>query len=200
MAHEWMLNSGEFMNSYREVEGKYLDLLLANNEKDKKPLWAVGPLHMLLESHESSDRNRHECLEFLDKQDANSINELALGLDQSKHRFIWVLREADKKMGVEKFEAKERNKIKLPEGFEERVEGRGMVVRNWVPKLEILGHPSTGGFLSDCGWNSCLESISMGVPIAAWPNNADQPYNAVFVTSVLKIGISVWSWARTRDL
>uniref|UniRef100_M1ADJ1 UDP-glucosyltransferase n=1 Tax=Solanum tuberosum TaxID=4113 RepID=M1ADJ1_SOLTU len=54
----------------------------------------------------------------------------------------------------------------------------------------MLGHKSTGGFLSHCGWNSCLESTSMGVHIAAWPNNADlQPYNAVFVTT--KIGICV---------
>nr|XP_009771362.1 PREDICTED: zeatin O-glucosyltransferase-like [Nicotiana sylvestris]XP_016480006.1 PREDICTED: zeatin O-glucosyltransferase-like [Nicotiana tabacum] len=97
-------------------------------------------------------------------------------------------------MGVEKFEEKDGNKIELPEGFEERVEGRGMVVRNWVPQLEILGHPSTGGLLSDCEWNSCLKSISKGVPIAAWPNNADQPYNADFVTSCVR------SWARKEEL
>lgn len=86
------------MNSCRELEGKYLDLL--DNAKDNKPWLAVGPLHMLLESHDSSNRSRHECLEFLDKQDANSviftsfgtntkfsqgkINELALGLKQRK--------------------------------------------------------------------------------------------------------------------
>ncbi|KAK4343262.1 hypothetical protein RND71_036356 [Anisodus tanguticus] len=216
MEREWKLNSGEFINSCREVEGKYLDLL-ANESTHNKPLWAIGPLHMLLlESHDSSSSTtRHECLAFLDEQDVNSVifvafgtntkfsqdqvNELALGLEQSNHKFIWVLREADKKMDTEKCEGKDGN-FELPKGFQERVEGRGMVVRNWVPQLEILEHSSTGGFLSHCGWNSCLESISMGVPIAAWPNNADQPYNAVFVTNVLKIGISVWSWAQREEL
>ncbi|OIT26158.1 zeatin o-glucosyltransferase [Nicotiana attenuata] len=199
--HEWKLNSGEIMNSCRELEGKYIDLLA--NAKDNKPWLAVGPLYMLLESHDSSNRSRHECLEFLDKQDVNSVilvsfgttttfsqeqvSELALGLEQSNHKFIWVLRETDKKMGNEKFEVKDE-KIELPKGFKERTKGRGMVVINWEPQLEILGHPSTGGFFSHCGWNSCIESISMGVPLATWPIQYDQPYNAILVTNVVKIG------------
>lgn len=40
----------------------------------------------------------------------------------------------------------------------------------------------------------------MGVPIATWPIQVDQPYNAVFVTNVLKIGIPVRSWARREEL
>ncbi|XP_009762775.1 zeatin O-glucosyltransferase-like [Nicotiana sylvestris] len=206
--HEWKLNSGEIMNSCRELEGKYLDLLA--NAKDNKPWLAVGPLHMLLESHDSSNRSRHECLEFLDKQDVNSVilvsfgttttfsqeqvNELAVGLVQSDHGLIWVLREADKKMENEKFEEKDK-KIELPKGFEER-----MMVRNWAPQLEILEHPSTGVFLSHCGWNSCIESISMGVPLAIWPIQYDQPYNAILVTNVPKIGTSVKSWAHQEEL
>ncbi|KAH0735854.1 hypothetical protein KY285_011561 [Solanum tuberosum] len=210
---ECNLNCGEFMNSCRELEGEYLDLLV---NVRKKPLFALGPFHMLQELPESSgNRDRHECLEFLDEQDFDSVmfvsfgttttlsreqvNELALGLERSNHKFIWVIREADKKMETEKCGGKDSN-FELPEGFEERVEGRGMVVRNWVPQLEILGHKSTGGFLSHCGWNSCMESVSMGVPIATWPIQVDQPYNAVFVTNVLKIGISVRSWARREEL
>ncbi|KAM3321361.1 hypothetical protein P3S67_008563 [Capsicum chacoense] len=66
--------------------------------KDNKQWWAIGPFHMLLlESHNSSNRTRHECLEFLDKKDVNSVifisfgrtttfsqeqvNEIALGLE-----------------------------------------------------------------------------------------------------------------------
>ncbi|KAM3383476.1 hypothetical protein P3S68_009051 [Capsicum galapagoense] len=214
MEHEWQLNSGEIMNTCREVEGKYLNLLA--HTKDNKQWWAIGPFHMLLlESHNSSNRTRHECLEFLDKQDGNSVifisfgrtttfsqqqvNEIALGLERSNHKFIWVLREADKKMETEKFEEKD-GKIELPKGFEERIEGRGMVVRNWVPQLEILRHSSMGGFLSHCGWNSCIESISMGVPLATWPIQHDQPFNAVLVTNLLKIGTSVRSWTRREEL
>ncbi|KAF3619223.1 putative zeatin O-glucosyltransferase-like [Capsicum annuum] len=90
------------------------------------------------------------------------INELALGLEQSNHRFIWVLRKGEK---AEKLK-EEDVKIELPQGFEERVEGRGMVV-NWAPQLEILRHSSMGGFMSHCGWNSCIESISMNELVTA---------------------------------
>ncbi|KAM3382977.1 hypothetical protein P3S68_008552 [Capsicum galapagoense] len=89
--------------------------------------------------------------------------------------------------------------IEIPEGFEERVEGRGMMV-NWAPQLEILRHSSTGGFLSHCERNSCIESISMGVPLATWPISFDQPSNAIYVTKLLKIGIPVRSWSQREEL
>ncbi|KAI6696815.1 hypothetical protein NL676_016934 [Syzygium grande] len=76
----------------------------------------------------------------------------------------------------------------------------GVVVRDWAPQLEILGHPATGGFLSHCGWNSCMESISMGVPILAWPMHSDQPWNAVLITRVLKIGLTVKDWTSQDDV
>ncbi|KAM3383474.1 zeatin O-glucosyltransferase [Capsicum galapagoense] len=214
MEHELEFHSGEVINSCKEVEGKYIDLLA---KEKRKPSWAFGPFHMLVESHDSissssSNMTRHECLEFLDKQDASSVifvsfgstttlsqeqvNELALGLEQSNHRFIWVLRKGSN--DKEKLREKD-GKIELPEGFEKRVEGRGMLI-NWAPQLEILRHSSTGGFLSHCGWSSCIESISMGVPLATWPINYDQPSNAVYVTNVLKIGISVKSWAHREEL
>ncbi|KAG5608316.1 hypothetical protein H5410_019597 [Solanum commersonii] len=198
--HEWDLNLGEFMISSREVEGKYFDLLA--NVKKKKPLWALGPLHMLLQSHHKAPR--HECLEFLDNQDVNSVIFVSFGStpklsqEASQRACVWSRKEQSK-IYLDKFE-KKFGKIELPQGFEERVKGRGITVRNWVPQLEILGHPSTGGFLSHCGWNSCMESISMGVPIIAWPNEWEQPYNAILVTKVLKIGISLCNWTRKDEL
>lgn len=36
-----------------------------------------------------------------------------------------------------------------------------------------------------------MESISMGVPTAAWPMHSDQPRNAVLITKVLEIGVEV---------
>ncbi|XP_015079763.1 zeatin O-glucosyltransferase-like [Solanum pennellii] len=212
---EWKLNSGAVLNSFRELEDKYLHSFAIHTE-DNSPVWCLGPFHMLLES--SVDLyNKSASLEFLDKQEVNSVifvsfgttttfsqeqaNELALGLEQSNHKFIWVIREADdKRLDTEDNSEGKDGKVVLPEGFEERVEGRGMVVRNWAPQLEILGHRSTGGFMSHCGWNSCLESISMGVPIASWPVHVDQPYNTVFITNVLKIGISVWKWSRREEI
>ncbi|CAN4097841.1 unnamed protein product [Withania somnifera] len=214
---EWKLSSGVVINSCIELEGKYLDSLAIYAE-DNKPQWCLGPFHMLLETALDiyNRSTQHICLEFLDKQDANSVifvsfgttttlsqeqvNELALGLEQSNHKFIWVVREADdERLDKENNCEGKDGKIVLPEGFEERVEGRGMVVRNWAPQLEILEHPSIGGFMSHCGWNSCIESISMGVPIASWPIHVDQPYNTVFTTNVLRIGLSVRNWARREE-
>ena len=43
-----------------------------------------------------------------------------------------------------------------------------------------------------------MESISMGVPIAAWPMHSDQPYNALSITELLKVGVSVMEW-RQKD-
>ncbi|KAG5568459.1 hypothetical protein H5410_064522 [Solanum commersonii] len=54
--------------------------------------------------------------------------------------------------------------------------------------------------MSHCGWNSCIESISMGVPMAAWPIHSDQPRNTVLITKVLKIGIIVRDWENRDEL
>ncbi|MFS8027912.1 putative trans-zeatin O-beta-D-glucosyltransferase [Helianthus anomalus] len=91
-------------------------------------------------------------------------------------------------------------KVELPDGFEERVRGRGFIERSWAPQLEILGHCATGGFMSHCGWNSCMESMSMGVPIAAWPMHSDQPRNAFLITDILRIGVLVKNWERRNEL
>ena len=107
-------------------------------------------------------------------------------------KFIWVLRRADPNDVLGEADRVERPK--LSEGYEDRVKGRGLIVRDWAPQLEILAHRSVGGFMSHCGWNSCLESISMGVPILAWPMHSDQPRNAVLVTDVLRIGVLVRGW------
>ncbi|KAF5184176.1 Zeatin o-glucosyltransferase [Thalictrum thalictroides] len=44
------------------------------------------------------------------------------------------------------------------------------------------------------------ESLSMGVPIAAWPLHSDQPANALLVTEVLKAGLLVREWEQKDEL
>ncbi|KAG6397168.1 hypothetical protein SASPL_143333 [Salvia splendens] len=64
-------------------------------------------------------------------------------------------------------------------------------VEGWAPQLSILSHPSTGGFLSHCGWNSTVEAICCGVPILGWPIRGDQFYDANLVAKYLNEGSKV---------
>ncbi|KAG5052285.1 hypothetical protein JHK85_004824 [Glycine max] len=204
------VNDGNIYNTSRAIEGAYIEWM--ERFTGGKKLWALGPFNPLAFEKKDS-KERHFCLEWLDKQDPNSvlyvsfgttttfkeeqIKKIATGLEQSKQKFIWVLRDADK---GDIFDGSEAKWNEFSNEFEERVEGMGLVVRDWAPQLEILSHTSTGGFMSHCGWNSCLESISMGVPIAAWPMHSDQPRNSVLITEVLKIGLVVKNWAQRNAL
>ncbi|XP_019199051.1 PREDICTED: zeatin O-glucosyltransferase-like [Ipomoea nil] len=197
--------SGNLYDTCRPMEGPYLDILAKLYRfTGKGKLWAIGPLNPL---STNPAKQRHRCLEWLDKQPPKSvvlvsfgtltslsdeqISELAKGLEQSQQKFIWVVRDVLKG---------ENGRIGLPEGYQDRVEGRGLILRDWAPQLEILDHPSTGAFLTHCGWNSCMESISRGVPLATWPIHFDQPRNALLMTEVLKIGIAVKDWARRNEV
>ncbi|XAR69485.1 Trans-zeatin O-beta-D-glucosyltransferase [Bertholletia excelsa] len=208
-------SSGILINSSRAIEGFYIDLLESSANKlqsTPRKIWAIGPLNREAAKESRDSGRQHKCLEWLDKQTSNSvvyvsfgtttsltdeqIKEIALGLEESRQKFIWSLRDADK---ADIFSGNLR-RTQLPEGYEERVKEFGMVVRDWAPQLEILGHPSTGGFLSHCGWNSCLESITMGVPMAAWPMHSDQPKNAFLVTDILRAGVVVNKWKPNKEL
>lgn len=185
---------GRIYDTNRVIEGKYIELL---EKLSSIKHFSIGPFNPVEVNSSITTRT----LDWLDKQEKKSviyvsfgtmasmiddqIRELAIGLERSDHKFIWVLTNAD---------------AELAEGFEERVKDRGMVVRDWAPQLEILAHPSTGGFMSHCGWSSCIESISMGVPIAGWPMNADQPKNSTLVTKVLRVGFLVRDWETRAEL
>ncbi|XP_015081699.1 zeatin O-glucosyltransferase-like [Solanum pennellii] len=198
--------TGDIFNSCRLIEGTYIDLLSKLEMNANKKQWSIGPI---LQKGSSS---RHKSLEWLDKQGPKSvlyisfgssttmtdkqIQELAMGIENSKQKFLWVLRDADKGNIFDD----ETRKARLPEGYQERTEGTGVVVTDWVPQLEILGHTSIGGFMSHCGWNSCMESMTMGVPILAWPMHSEQPWNATLITEILEVGIQVTEQAHQMEL
>jgi UDP:flavonoid glycosyltransferase YjiC (YdhE family) len=48
---------------------------------------------------------------------------------------------------------------------------------DWSPQRFILSHPGIRLFLSHGGWNSLLESMSLGKPTLVWPLFGDQIIN-----------------------
>ncbi|KAL3500074.1 hypothetical protein ACH5RR_039167 [Cinchona calisaya] len=120
--------------------------------------------------------------------------ELASALGELNRPFIWVIQPGSGRPGPppgliggeSSLETKEEGYY--PDGLEEKVGDRGLVIKGWAPQLLILSHPALGGFLSHCGWNSTVESIGRGVPILAWPIRGDQFHNAKLVVNHLKVG------------
>ncbi|TXG64249.1 hypothetical protein EZV62_011243 [Acer yangbiense] len=123
---------------------------------------------------------------------AEHYRKIAMELEVSGQNFIWVVKKED-----------EDKEEWLPEGFDTRMEGRGLIIRGWAPQVLILDHEAIGGFMTHYGWNSTLESVTAGVPMVTWPLSTEQFYNEKLVTDVLKIGVGVgsqeWShWTEER--
>ncbi|KAK1396637.1 Crocetin glucoside glucosyltransferase-like [Heracleum sosnowskyi] len=53
----------------------------------------------------------------------------------------------------------------------------------------ILRHPSSGAFVSHCGWSSFNESIKFGVPIIGVPMQTDGPVANLVVE--IRVGVQV---------
>ncbi|KAL2237192.1 UNVERIFIED_CONTAM: putative UDP-glucose flavonoid 3-O-glucosyltransferase 3 [Sesamum indicum] len=178
---------GIIVNTFYELESYAIESLLADTKKPK--VYPVGPI-----MKSSSDQSFDEDIKkWLDDQPGNSVvflcfgsmgsfeeaqvKEIALALENSGSRFLWSLRKPGQK-GVKQLptEYEDFNEV-LPEGFLERTEGIGKVI-GWAPQVAVLSHPAVGGFVSHCGWNSTLESVWFGVPMATFPLFAEQPLNA----------------------
>ncbi|CAN8327401.1 unnamed protein product [Cochlearia groenlandica] len=193
---------GVLVNSFYELEPAYSDFLKSNVAKRA---WSIGPLSLgNREFKEKAERGKkasideHECLKWLDSKkddsviylsfgtmssfDDKQLFEIAAGLEMSGHDFIWVVSKSVSQGEKEEW---------LPEGFEERSKGKGLIIRGWAPQVLILDHKAIGGFLTHCGWNSLLEGVASGLPMVTWPVGAEQFYNEKLVTQVLKIGVSV---------
>jgi hypothetical protein len=195
---------GVLVNNFEELEPTYVKEYRKARENR---VWCVGPVSLCnngyldkLERGNIASIEEDECLKWLDSQQPCSVVyaclgslcnlitsqliELGLGLEESKKPFIWVIRGSTKnKEDLEKWISEDK--------FEERIKGRGLLIRGWAPQLLILSHPSVGGFLTHCGWNSIIESISAGVPMLTWPLFGDQFMNEKLVVQVQKIGVRV---------
>ncbi|XP_057451050.1 hydroquinone glucosyltransferase-like [Lotus japonicus] len=182
--HKISLVDGVLVNTFTDLEAGAIRAL---QEREGPCVYPVGPIIM---TESSSEENKLLCLRWLNNQPPSSVlyvsfgsvgtlsydllNELAFGLEMSGHKFLWVVRAPLEY---------------LPSGFLDRTKTQGLVVTSWAPQIEILGHASTGGFLSHCGWSSTLESVVNGVPMIVWPLFAEQRMNAKIITDALKIGV-----------
>ncbi|XP_020531551.1 anthocyanidin 5,3-O-glucosyltransferase [Amborella trichopoda] len=198
---------GILVNTFEEFEPQPLKALPDGQclpGHPTPPVYAVGPL-LNLDEQQPPASEPHECLKWLGTQPDGSVlflcfgswgafepaqaKEIALGLEQSGHRFLWSLRGPPK----EKFSGPTNADLEvlLPEGFIDRTRERGMVWPTWVPQVAVLAHPAVGGFVSHCGWNSILESVWHGVPILAFPLYAEQRLNAWELVKDMGVGVGV---------
>ncbi|PUZ48390.1 hypothetical protein GQ55_7G241600 [Panicum hallii var. hallii] len=208
--------AGVVMNTCRALEGEFIDVVAAQPQFQGQRLFGVGPLNPLLgaDARTPGGRARHECLEWLDEQPpasvlyvsfgttsylhAEQVAELAAALKGSKQRFIWVLRDADS-ANIFAESGESRHAKFLPE-FTKETEGAGLVITEWAPQLEILAHGATAAFMSHCGWNSTMESLSHGKPVLAWPMHSDQPWDSELLCKYLKAGLLVRPWEKHGEI
>ena len=174
-----ILAQGEVVNSFEELEPDYL----LEYKKLENKVWCIGPVSLC--NKEMSNKfgrgnkasiDENQCLKWLDSRKPKSLIyacfgslchfstsqliEIGLGLEASNRPFVWIIRQSDCS-----FELEERL---LEERYEERIRGRGLIIRGWAPQVLILSHPAVGGFLTHCGWNSTVEGICSGVPMITW--------------------------------
>ncbi|KAL6347201.1 hypothetical protein AAG906_012782 [Vitis piasezkii] len=120
----------------------------------------------------------------------DQIKEIAIGLENSGHRFLWTLRRPPPKGKMAIPSDCVNFEEVLPEGFLDRTSKIGKII-GWAPQAAVLAHSAVGGFISHCGWNSILESIWYGVPVATWPMYAEQQLNAFQIVRELEMGVEI---------
>ncbi|KAK4477706.1 hypothetical protein RD792_016957 [Penstemon davidsonii] len=202
------LFDGILLNTWEELEPKTLQAFKENHILSSLvnfPIYPIGPLTRPIEPAGSDP----DLIQWLDKQpnesvifvsfgsggmlSAQQIIELAWGLELSQQRFVWVIRPPTKGRVDDAFfnvgNGSDDNPDYLPDGFLTRIRDVGKLVPMWAQQVKILSHPSIGGFMSHCGWNSTLESITSDVPIIAWPLYAEQRLNATLLTKELGVAV-----------
>ncbi|KAF8390877.1 hypothetical protein HHK36_023176 [Tetracentron sinense] len=201
-ARRFKETKGIIVNTFSELEPH------AVNSFSDPAIYSVGPVLDLQggPTHSQSDRAGHDkIMKWLDKQPPSSViflcfgsygafgsaqvKEIAMGLERSGYRFLWSLRRPSSAGFNSPSDYKNLDEV-LPEGFLERTAGKGLVC-GWTPQVAVLAHHAIGGFVSHSGWNSVLESIWFGVPIAVWPLYAEQKLNAFELVKELGLAVEI---------
>lgn len=177
---------GIVVNTFLELEPYAIDSLSVSG---LPPVYPVGPIFDIdgpvrWHPHRAQQES---IMKWLDDQPPSSVvflcfgsmgslegpqlREIAVGLERSGYRFLWSIRKPPK--GKLDLPGDYTNiEAVLPQGFVDRTAGSGFLC-GWVPQVRVLAHQAIGGFVSHCGWNSILESVWYGVPIATWPVYAE---------------------------
>ncbi|XP_062188129.1 anthocyanidin 3-O-glucosyltransferase 2-like [Phragmites australis] len=164
-------------------------------------IYPIGPVI----SFNPPTNQPHECVRWLGTQPPASVvllcfgsggfftapqaHEIARGLEHSGHRFLWVLRGPPVPGGRKPTDANLEEL--LPDGFLERTKDKGLVWPTIAPQKEILAHSAVGGFVTHGGWNSVLESLWFGVPMAPWPLYAEQHLNAFVLVAGMGVAVAM---------
>jgi hypothetical protein len=164
------------------------------------PVYCLGPFLGGI----GEPKERHDCLAWLDVQPDGSVvllcfgstgtanhsedqlREIAVGLENSGHRFLWVVR-------APHGDDPDLDAL-LPDGFLDRTGGRGLVIKQWAPQAEVLRHRATGAFVTHCGWNSVLEGVTAGVPMLCWPLHSEQKMNKVHMVGEMGVAAEMVGW------
>jgi hypothetical protein len=175
----------------REMEGPYCDYV---ERQFRKPVILAGPVV----PEPPTSALDEKWVKWLDSFKERSVifcafgsecilkkdqfQELVLGFELTGMPFFAALKPP---MGVETIESA------LPEGFEERVKGRGVVHGDWVQQQLILRHPSVGCFVTHCGSGSLSEAMVTECQLVLLPHAGDQIINARLMGGDLKVGVEV---------
>ncbi|XP_057792763.1 anthocyanidin 3-O-glucosyltransferase 2-like [Salvia miltiorrhiza] len=181
--------NGVVVNTFYEFEPYAVDSMMSGRGPKVYP---IGPILDLSSQFNEDD----DVKKWLDDQPENSViflcfgtkgsfagaqvREIAVALEGSGCRFLWSLRKPGTKGAAKLVVEYDDFEEVLPEGFVERTKGLGRVI-GWAAQAAALAHPAVGGFVSHCGWNSTLESVWFGVPVATFPLHAEQQLNAFYL-------------------
>ncbi|CAH2052818.1 unnamed protein product [Thlaspi arvense] len=192
-------SSGIIINTFETLENRAIKAI--KEELCFRNIYPIGPLIVNGRAGNKNVEYADSCLNWLDSQPEQSVvflcfgslglfteeqlKEIAIGLERSEQRFLWVVRNPP---GIQN-QTEPDLKSLLPEGFINRTGNKGMVVKSWAPQVPVLNHKAIGGFVTHCGWNSILESVCAGVPMVAWPLYAEQRFNRVVIVEEIKIAV-----------
>ncbi|GJJ12672.1 hypothetical protein Clacol_006916 [Clathrus columnatus] len=167
--------------------------------KTNRPVYVVGPLlpdSVLLDGTSDLHLSTNDLatIAFLDRvyetSGLHSLLYISFGtMFWPPNNLIWRVIEIILDRDIPLLLAYDELRLgKMPEHIAKKFKTSNKVLTSaWTPQQDILCHQATGWFLTHCGQNSILEAIVQGVPLIAWPIDAEQPPNAAYITLTLSI-------------